>query len=157
MSIVNIFGSCVSRDIFNYISNPDIKVGNYLGRNSILSLNMKPFNKSCFRIDRIDNLKWEERMIIIDANKQGYHYITEKADYLLIDLMDERFGILYNDNSTDMRENEGITYSQIFSRSNYKDQLTDCKRVCVDLDSDFLKQSIKLFCSTITNSNFPHQ
>lgn len=114
---INIHGSCVSRDIFRFDQNELYKIINYIGRNSIISLSYPPVNLNVFE-NVIDSrrLAWEERMIYYDSKKLAFDKIVDGCDYLLIDLIDERFGILESDVGC-------LTYSQVLQRSEHMKSL----------------------------------
>lgn len=111
---ISIHGSCVSRDIFRFDSKNDFEVVNYIGRNSIISLSYPSVALPAFeKIGNGQELNWDERMIYYDCKKIALDKIvTDGCDYLIIDLIDERFGILESDKGC-------LTYSQVLQRSEH--------------------------------------
>lgn len=127
---VNIHGSCVSRDIFRFDSNEQFKVMNYIGRNSIVSLSYPPVDLCDFRtVADSYKLAWEQRMIYYDCKKIVMDKIVSDCDYLIIDLIDERFGILESDLGL-------LTYSQVLQRSEYIKELVPYRIRDVKPDTD---------------------
>lgn len=83
--VVDIFGSCVSRDIFRYMQNNRYKVNLNIQRNPITCLYQEPI-----QIDMIPE-NWQERLFSILVNQTAIKQLkNSSADYLIIDLADER-------------------------------------------------------------------
>lgn len=90
---INIHGSCVSRDIFEYDDRHLFKVNEYIARNSIFSVmssTPEPLDISFFKARNA----WQQRMTYIDYNKLLFKRFSENPSvYFLIDLIDERFSL----------------------------------------------------------------
>lgn len=87
---LDIWGSCVSRDVFG--SNNDV-VKNYIARQSIISSLQKPAN--IFENELENSSKFKLSMIASDIDKSVYSKLSEEhSDWLLIDFIDERFPLL---------------------------------------------------------------
>jgi len=89
-----IYGSCVSRDIFNLEESRTFKLTDYFARSSMASLCSGPY-KNEEALDRIPSA-FRRRMVAYDFSKQ---LLTETkqligADVILIDLIDERFDLV---------------------------------------------------------------
>lgn len=91
---ISIFGSCVSRDIFNYIKGEDdIKLIKYYARSSIISVTSKTLNKSIHSIDL--KSKFQRKMVYNDINKLFWgELIDNEIDILLLDFIDERLDVI---------------------------------------------------------------
>jgi len=108
---VSIFGSCVSRDAleFDYAKNFDLKT--YTARQSVVSA-VSP------KVDIDENdiclgSKFKKQAICHDFRKDTFElFKNDGSKYLIIDLIDERFGLLMYDNSF-------ITYSAELQESGY--------------------------------------
>lgn len=91
---VLIFGSCVSRDIFNLEYSRDFKVSNYYARSSFASLAGKPYENE----EALDNLssKFQRSMVSNDFSKEVLKAgdKIERADIILVDLIDERYDLV---------------------------------------------------------------
>lgn len=132
MTKINIHGSCVTRDIFRFDNEQHFKVVNYIGRNSIISLSYPSVDLSSFNtVKDVRKLTWEERMIYYDCNKSALKKIvSDDCDYLIIDLIDERFGIIES-------EKGNLTYSQVLQRSKQLNELSPYKVIDIKEDTDF--------------------
>lgn len=90
---VLIFGSCVSRDIFNNTNNTDTTIDAYYARSSFASLSSLP-DVDYKIINNIES-EFQRRMVLWDMNK---NFLTRApnspANVIVIDLIDERFNIL---------------------------------------------------------------
>lgn len=93
---VAIFGSCVTRDAFELgvVGEAHYKVGPYLSRTTINSSLASPVAfADLFGGER--RKTFEERCVIDDVLKLHFERLEQNPfDYLLIDLIDERHGIL---------------------------------------------------------------
>lgn len=89
-----IYGSCVSRDIFNLEESRTFKLTDYFARSSMASLCSTPYENE-EALNRIPSA-FRRRMVAYDFSKQILAE-TEKlrsADVILIDLIDERFDLV---------------------------------------------------------------
>lgn len=89
-----IYGSCVSRDIFNLEESRTFKLTDYFARCSMASLHSAPY-ENANALKRIPS-EFRRRMVAYDFSKQ---ILTEtkklkSADVILIDLIDERFDLV---------------------------------------------------------------
>ena len=153
---IDIFGSCVSRDVLEYQSTKDLEVNNYIARQSLISAVSKPV-----RIDEEElNIEspFQKRMVLHDFRKDAFRILREnKGDYLMIDLIDERFPLACIDNSY-------VTYSNELSLSGYiqtphiisctRKQYTGLLKLIFRKEKWFIEQNnldefIKMFCDNI--------
>jgi hypothetical protein len=89
---VAIFGSCVSRDLFeDPVLRPD--VGLYASRSSVISA-VAPFVS--IEPERVALASaWQRRCVLADIQKTFFASLAEaRPDWLVIDLVDERFDLL---------------------------------------------------------------
>lgn len=89
---INIFGSCVTRDLLEYDKKNKFSVGEYIARQSIISFLSKPIkiNEKDIRLES----NFQKRQLISDLSKNGFQRIKNNAgDLLIIDLIEERFKI----------------------------------------------------------------
>lgn len=94
---VFIWGSCVSRDCFNYPSSSSLELVKYHARCSCVSAMSKPFSLTGINIDAIAN-KFKRQAVIDDFQKQLLPDLeTTEFDILLIDFIDERFALKIDD------------------------------------------------------------
>ena len=94
---VIIYGSCVTRDIFDF-ADKNSWVKEYFARQSVVSTVAKPFDIEMEEISLDSN--FQKRMIYYDCNKLFFEKLEKVAfDCLIIDLIDERFGIWQGQNT----------------------------------------------------------
>ncbi|WP_264309824.1 DUF6270 domain-containing protein [Pseudomonas putida] len=89
-----IYGSCVSRDIFNLKESRNFKLTGYFARSSMASLCSEPYNNTA-ALNRIPSA-FQRRMVAYDFSKElitSAHALA-KAHTVLIDLIDERFDLI---------------------------------------------------------------
>lgn len=128
---IDIHGSCVSRDIFNFDKNNEILLGKYFARNSFVSTVNKPFNEE---ININISSPWQKRMVEIDLKKELFNQLSiNPADHLLIDFIDERFAL--------MKYKESIfTLSTELKNSNFLDDFKGDYIDKLDLKKSFWKK-----------------
>lgn len=89
---VNIFGSCVTRDTFALDDRKLFTVGEYIARQSVISFLSKPiaYDDSDIHLSSA----FQRKQIISDLSKNGFNRLkSNPGDYLLIDMIEERFKI----------------------------------------------------------------
>jgi Family of unknown function (DUF6270) len=89
---VAIFGSCVSRDLFE---NPRLRpsLGHYGARSSIISAVATPVPIAPERV--VISSEWQRRCVLADFGKTFFSSLAhQRPDWLVIDLIDERFDVL---------------------------------------------------------------
>lgn len=89
---VAVFGSCVTRDLFE---DPAIRglLGSYTARSSIISVVAPPVSIDADRLTLPS--PWQHRSVIADFRKTFQASLaSERPDWLVIDLIDERFDLL---------------------------------------------------------------
>ncbi|MFP3861933.1 DUF6270 domain-containing protein [Pseudomonas capeferrum] len=89
-----IYGSCVSRDIFNLEESRNFKLTDYFARSSMATLCSAPY-ENIKALDRIPSA-FRRRMVAYDFSKQllTVPHKLKKAHTILIDLIDERFDLI---------------------------------------------------------------
>jgi hypothetical protein len=91
-----IFGSCVSRDAFEFVQNDETLSG-YIARSSFasgFSTEHFPFTIDELISDVVNQSKWQRRMMAFDLDKSASSMITSAApstDLIIVDFIDERF------------------------------------------------------------------
>ncbi|EGT3461643.1 hypothetical protein JDX53_001980 [Campylobacter coli] len=124
MKKICIFGSCVSRDIFEYDEQKSFELVGYYARSSFASLS----SNAMIEQDVLDNIQspFQKRMVLQDMNKSFIDRIKRNDfDFLLIDFIDDRFHFykLSNDSivtlSNEYKKAKGKLYSSnmIYSKS----------------------------------------
>ncbi|EAJ1208680.1 hypothetical protein CRS38_09105 [Campylobacter coli] len=124
MKKICIFGSCVSRDIFEYDEQKHFELVGYYARSSFTSLS----SNAMIEQDVLDNIisPFQKRMVLYDMNKSFIDRIKRNDfDCLLIGFIDDRFHFykLSNDSivtlSNEYKKAKGKLYSSnmIYSKS----------------------------------------
>lgn len=108
-----IFGSCVTRDAFEYSANPDMKLEKYFARSSIGSA----FAGAAFvGVDaEMIPSAFQRRIVEWDLDKEFARSLPEGGfDYVVIDLIDERFDLLRTpDGLVATRSNEFLRVGEV--------------------------------------------
>jgi hypothetical protein len=92
-----IFGSCVSRDLFEEpVLRPHLAL--YAARCSVISAVARPLPLDPERI--VLSSAWQRRCVLADFQKTFFRDLADtRPDWLVIDLIDERFDLLRSDGS----------------------------------------------------------
>ena len=90
---VSIFGSCVSRDMLESDPARNLTLDLYFARSSIISA---VSDKVALDYEKINlQSSFQKRQIYYDFNKSAMNMLQDKrSDYLMIDLVDERFPLI---------------------------------------------------------------
>lgn len=137
---LNIHGSCVSRDILNYDYNNELLLGNYLARSSIVSAVAKPFPE---KIDLNIESPFQKTVVESDLKKELFKHLShDRANYLMIDFIDERISLMKYDNSI-------ITVSDELKSSNFLDIYNGDIIDKFTLDKSVWKKSMKEYLKKI--------
>lgn len=129
---IDIFGSCVTRDIFAYGMNTSVKVGEYIARQSVTTIFASPVTYQEREIERL-NSSFQKRMLKNDLEKTTFEKLkTSKGDFIIIDFIDERF-------HTVKLGNTYLTYSAELMMSEY---LTEKKYRVLDKRKWFNKNVV---------------
>lgn len=107
---LSIFGSCVSRDILEMPSNNFITLKSYIARQSVVSSVSKPIDIS------IDDIKLEsnfqKKMVYNDIAKKTFEILSsDESEFLLLDMIDERFEVAKFQGTIITTSNEFDLYS----------------------------------------------
>jgi hypothetical protein len=109
-----IFGSCVSRDVFNVIDqeNLDFSIVDFFARTSLASLSCNPVS---IDIDLLSiESAFQRRSVERDLNKIFFTFLPNCVfDVLLMDFVDDRFNLLM------FPDGSGITESAEFKKSKH--------------------------------------
>ena len=91
--IINIHGSCVSRDLFRGQEDSPLVVGEYIARSTIFSTMAAPVKISDPSFH--EKGTWRKRLVQMDCGKKLFDCFREHpSDILLLDGIDERLGVL---------------------------------------------------------------
>ncbi|MBR8223142.1 DUF6270 domain-containing protein [Burkholderia ambifaria] len=93
-----ILGTCVSRDALEYVSDGSIELSDYYARSSLASLNAAPFSDDIPRCVADIPSSFGRRVVERDLTKRFFRdALVDKADIVLVDLIDERFDLWVDD------------------------------------------------------------
>lgn len=89
---ISIYGSCVSRDVFEYDKKNVFDLRSYFCRQAVVSLLSAPVPCKIEEINLTSN--FQKRQIYHDFRKDALECLEKDgSDYLIIDLIDERFAL----------------------------------------------------------------
>ena len=148
---ISIFGSCVSRDLFELKQTDDFEIKCYIARQSIVSAVSSPITEPVRSI--LGSTAFDRRQVFNDIKKSTFSQLRDKtADYLLIDLVDERFPLVKYEGSL-------VTMSGGFQNSGlYVPSLPILKKQRLELenggieynvDGKSLRDYVQSFCKEI--------
>lgn len=87
----DIFGSCVSRDLFTVPEAKYFECREYIARQSVLSLSSKPIAVEASEIAALTS-NFQKEMVLNDLQKTTFEKLeNSKSNYLIVDFIDERF------------------------------------------------------------------
>lgn len=98
MRNVDIFGTCLTRELFN--TTEEYAVNNYLMQQSIFTLLSKPLYVDKSEIKSHDNYNFKNRMLYYELNKIALdNLLKNHTKYLVIDLADVGRIIMFKENN----------------------------------------------------------
>ena len=118
METVDIFGSCVSRDLLEVNKEKNFKLGTYVARESLISALSTPisYDKNDIKLSS----PFQTRMLELDLSKEGLVALeNQHSKYLILDLIDERFDLGKIDSSYFTMSGEFID-SKVLDKINYE-------------------------------------
>jgi hypothetical protein len=148
MKKISVMGSCVTRDGVEFLEDKKIGLTNYIARSSLVSIVADPLNIAEAEI-ALDS-KFQRQMVEYDLNKRAIAaLLNDDSEFLIIDMIDERFDLLKCKNSY-------ITYSNEFSNSGLRDKLK-FSRVNKEDKMQLWKESVKIFINRISEKYHPER
>lgn len=116
---VDIFGSCVTRDIFSFMNNDKIKLGEYIARQSVVTVYTNPIHCDKKEISGISS-DFQKRILRNDFEKTTFNkFRLSKGDYIVVDFIDERYRIV-KVNHTYLTYSNELAISGYLSDKKYK-------------------------------------
>ena len=90
---VSIFGSCVTRDLFEFTENDFMILKSYIARQSIISAVSESIE--CKKQDIKLESNFQREMVFHDFCKDSFTILgRDRSDFVIIDLIDERFSLI---------------------------------------------------------------
>lgn len=113
---VIIFGSCVTRDIFNYPESSFMKFVDIFARCNPISLLSPPITKN---YDLTKNKsKFQQRMVTYDLQKTFFDRLNiDQYDYIIFDLIDTRFEVKDINGKYFVTDSNELKAAELFSES----------------------------------------
>lgn len=145
---INLFGSCVTRDVFEYNTSNCLNLGQYIARQSILSA-VSPSVQIVEEHIELDS-KFQKRMVLMDLEKNTFEVLQKNtSDYLIIDLIDERFPLVKYNNSYFTASNEAVKGCSFLKELNKHYKRIANGKLCVG--NDEMEEYIDTFCNKISS------
>lgn len=114
---ISIYGSCVTRDILEFETKKRLDLRSYFARQSIVSAVSSPVKCKLEEINLASS--FQKKQVYYDLSKTCFQELShDGSDFLIIDLIDERFSLLEYQNSI-------ITKSTYLVESKYIDFLNE--------------------------------
>ncbi len=145
-STISIFGSCVSRDVLEYDNEKKFNLGQYVARQSIISAVSAPLKQENLVLSLDSN--FQKRMVEMDLLKTSFNFLkSNPSDYLIIDLIDERFPLVCFNGSYFTASNEGINGYSLFN--SLKKLYKEIKDGGLYIESNNVDGCIDTFCKKL--------
>ena len=152
---LSIYGSCVSRDIFAIANDTKFDLKAYIARQSVISAVAPKIPEG--KIPLQNSSPWRMRAVECDLQKSTFDILKqEKSDYLLIDLIDERFPLLPLFGSYVTASNEFYESAPEKYRSASKLAKSE-KNGEIYLGEICMEETIREFCSRLKEIYAPEQ
>ena len=149
---VDIFGSCVTRDLFEFDKQRCFKINEYIARQAVISSLSKPLYYSKENIHLSSN--FQKKQIESDLNKDIFLKLQNSlGEYLIIDMIEERFKIAKIDRSYITVSNE-LNLSRFLDNYSFKLYDKDYRHGKVYFRHKAYKKIISAFCKKILEISF---
>ena len=148
---INIFGSCYSRELFNYSTKYEVNC--YVLQQSLFTLFANPLPIKLEDAKSVDNTAFMNRMMFYEFNKLGLKNILKnESEKLVIDFADCRYDIYEIENIEGAKiiytHDARATFDNIMSQEKYKN--LQRKYVSVtDFSNKELNDIVRKFCAEI--------
>lgn len=152
---INIYGSCVSRDIFALAKDDKFELKSYIARQSVISAVAPKI--PCVEIPLHNSSSFKMRVVEYDLHKSAFEVLkANKSDYLLLDMIDERFPLLplFGSYATASNEFYESAPEKYCSAEKLEKHLKDGK---LYLGEQCVEDAVKEFCSRLTEIYYPEQ
>lgn len=141
MKKVSVLGSFVTRDAMGFLDKEKLGLVNYIARTSIISVVAESLNIPISDIMLESN--FQKQMVNHDLNKDTIDVLlNDESEFLVIDLIDERFEVFKTSNSY-------LTYSNEFIRTDLLNKKIEGKKISFDAKSLLWKESINLLINRV--------
>lgn len=147
---IDIYGSCVSRDVFEVPKADKLDCQEYIARQSLFSLFAKPLPIEESDISGITS-NFQKRLLINDFYKTTFEKLkASQGEYLLVDFIDERFKIVEIGEASGvfLTQSNELTASKYLENREYR--LIDKKQWDEAKFCDEVKPKVVQFASEIS-------
>lgn len=116
MKSFDIFGSCVSRDLFEIDQIKEVQCREYIARQTIQSALAAPILVQEEEFDGVSS-KFQKKLLLNDFNKTTFTRLKQSSsDFLILDFVDERFHVIKIQNSIVTLSNELVTSNYLCNK-----------------------------------------
>lgn len=152
MTKVDIFGTCISRELFNYTDDYSVKT--YLMQQSIYSIGSNPYPIELDRIQTKDNYAFKNRMIYYDFNKIAFSILSkDPSKYLIVDLADQSRNIAILDDRENVKLTATSAMLENLLRLGERFHVENIETYSNEELRNYLSQLIKIFLSLYDEKN----
>ncbi|WP_247042178.1 DUF6270 domain-containing protein [Arthrobacter rhizosphaerae] len=114
MARIYIYGSCVSRDAFDFLDKSENELLGYTARQSLISATNKPYLADASKGALSSRFQIKNLQGDFDGNAiQKLSEIAESADYIFWDLTDERLGVIELDEDIFITRSTELVQSEL--------------------------------------------
>jgi len=155
---INIFGSCYSRELFNYSNKYEVNC--YVLQQSLFTIFSNPLPIKLEDARSVDNTSFMNRMMYYEFNKLGLPSILENdSEKLVIDFADCRYDIYEIENLQGSKiiytHDARATFDNIMNQAQYANLKRKYVNVVNDLSNKELNNIMKRFCNEILKKYKP--
>ena len=155
---VSIFGSCYTRELFNYSQNHEVNC--YVLQQSLFTLFSNPLPLRLEDARSVDNTNFMNRMMYYEFNKLGLKSVLEsESDKLVIDFADCRYDIYEIENVEGSRiiytHDARATFDNIATIESYPKLQKRYLSVVEEISNKELNNIVKTFCEEILKKYKP--
>lgn len=146
MKEIDIIGTCLTRELFNYTK--EYKVKTYIMQQSIYTINSNPYPIKQEDIELTDNFKFKVRMVYYDFNKIAFQQLSvNPSEYLIVDLADQIRNLVILDDFDNIRLIATSSIIEVLSKLNIKYHIYDIDSLTNEEIYFFMQQFIEIILS----------
>lgn len=150
-SKITILGSCVSRDIFEFLDVDRYEISQYFARTKVISQLSPPLMVDGEEVNLQSD--FQKRLVLNDLNKTEFDIISdESGDFCIIDYIDERFNFIKINDTCITKSNELMNCGWLKERKYTEHQYFLRRNIWWVTDSnERLEDYLKLYLDKILN------
>ena len=152
MTKVDVFGTCISRELFNYTDDYSVKT--YLMQQSIYSICSNQYPIELNRIQTSDNYAFKNKMIYYDFNKIAFSKLSEDpSKYLIVDLADQSRDIVVLDDFENIKLTATSAMLENLSRLGERFHIENIENYSNEELRNYLRQLVQILSSLYDENN----